>query len=486
MNSAQSHSTLVPPLSSRQRFSRGDKRRLVTRFLDIAIIALTGYFCAKAFAHGKTSDIPSVYRFVILFCSFYAFTVFGYFNLYESWRGRSVATMSMQAVGAWVSAWLVGIFAAFLVHQSGFISRAWALSWLVSAGLLLALDRVAIYWALRVVRGRGINTRTVFIVGSGQHGQDFHEKAKRAPSMGYEVTGYYSGTDGIELEGVARVDALEKVRAFVIESGAEEVWLTLPLSAHDEMEKVVAQLRGAPVEIRWIPDATAASFITHRTSETFGQLTIDLNHMPAPGVQGFIKEMFDRTCAAALLVAFAPVMLTIALAVRISSPGPVFYGHTRVGANGKRFNVYKFRSMVMDSQRILEELLANDPQARAEWAADHKLKNDPRITGIGRILRATSLDELPQLYNVLRGDMSLVGPRPIVDAEVSKYGHAIQYYYAARPGMTGLWQVSGRNDVTYTSRVRLDCSYVLNWSLLQDLKILFQTVGVVFGRRGAY
>jgi putative colanic acid biosynthesis UDP-glucose lipid carrier transferase len=487
MNPAQLSGTSVPSLPSRKRFYRGDKRRFVTRILDVAIIALTGYFCAKPLVHGNTHGLlPLVYRFVILFCSFYAFTVFDYFRLYESWRGRSVAAMSMQAVGAWLSAWLAGIFATFLVHQSGSISRAWMLSWLVSASVLLVLDRVAIYCALRVIRGRGFNTKTVFIVGYGRHGQEFHQKAKQTPTMGYDVIGYFTRDVSRTQSEIPRVDKIEDIRAFVIDRDVDEVWLTLPLTAYADMEHVVAELRGAPVEIRWIPDASTASFLTHRSGETFGQLAIDLNHMPAPGVQGFLKEVFDRTCAAALLIASSPIMLCIALAVRFSSPGPVFYGHTRIGANGTRFKVYKFRSMVMDSQRILEELLASDPQARAEWAADHKLKNDPRITGIGRLLRATSLDELPQLYNVIRGEMSLVGPRPIVDDEVSKYGSAIQYYYAARPGMTGLWQVSGRNDVTYTSRVRLDCRYVLNWSLWQDLKILLQTVGVVFGRRGAY
>lgn len=485
MTHSQSPGISVPSLPSRKRFYRGDKRRFVTRILDVAIIALTGYLCTKPMVQGSPHGLPSIYRFLILFCSFYAFTVFDYFRLYESWRGRSVAAMSMQAVGAWLSAWLAGIFAAFLVHQSASISRAWTLSWLVSASVLLVLDRVAIYCALRVVRGRGFNTKTVFIVGYGQHGQEFHQKARQTPTMGYDVVGCFARKKDAAGE-IPCVDRIEDIRAFVITRCVDEVWLTLPLTAYADMEHVVAELRGAPVEIRWIPDASTANFITHRTGETFGQLAIDLNHMPAPGVQGFLKEMFDRTCAAALLVALSPLMLCIALAVRFSSKGPVFYGHTRIGANGTRFKVYKFRSMVLDSQRILEELLASDPQARDEWAADHKLKNDPRITGIGRLLRATSLDELPQLYNVIRGEMSLVGPRPIVDDEVSKYGSAIQYYYAARPGMTGLWQVSGRNDVTYTSRVRLDCRYVLNWSLWQDLKILLQTVGVVFGRRGAY
>lgn len=486
MNPAHATAAEMHPLSSRKRFNSGDKRRFVTRILDVAIIAITGYISAKSMVHGWSHDTTPIYRFIVLFCSFFAFSAFNYFGVYQSWRGRGLAAMCFQAMGAWFTAWLGGLFAAFLVHQSGSVSRAWAFSWLISAGILIVLDRVVIYFALRAVRGHGFNTKKVFIVGYGSHGQDFHQKTLKAPAMGYQVAGYFCDDNRDPNSTIPCVVSLAEVRTFVVEHRIDEVWLTLPLTAYNDMERIVAQLRGAPAEIRWIPDPATANFITHRTGETFGQLTIDLNHMPAPGVQGLFKELFDRSLAAAMLLMLSPVMLGLALAVRISSPGPVFYGHKRLGANGQHFKVYKFRSMVMDSQRILEELLANDPQARAEWAADHKLKNDPRITGIGRILRATSLDELPQLYNVLLGDMSLVGPRPIVDDEVHKYGSAIQYYYAARPGMTGLWQVSGRNDVTYNSRVSLDCRYVLNWSPWQDLKILWQTVGVVFGRRGAY
>lgn len=196
------------------------------------------------------------------------------------------------------------------------------------------------------------------------------------------------------------------------------------------------------------------------------------------------KMLFDVVAAASLLVVLAPVLGVIAAVVAMDG-GPVLYSHRRLGAGGRTFGCLKFRSMVPESDEVLQKVLATDPAAAAEWAAKQKLSNDPRITPIGRWLRTTSLDELPQLINVLRLEMSLVGPRPIVEAEVPRYRDAITYYYEARPGLTGLWQVSGRSDTGYAERVALDTRYVRTWSLTQDLRILAQTVPAVLRRRGA-
>jgi undecaprenyl-phosphate galactose phosphotransferase len=185
------------------------------------------------------------------------------------------------------------------------------------------------------------------------------------------------------------------------------------------------------------------------------------------------------------VVLFAPLLAALALVVRADG-GPVFFRQPRVGAGGREFSCLKFRSMVTDADGRLQNLLRSDPRAAAEWAADRKLANDPRITKVGRFLRQSSLDELPQLFNVLSGQMSLVGPRPIVAAEVPRYGRNIEYYYETKPGLTGLWQVSGRSDISYARRVRLDVWYVRNWTLLHDVAILCKTVPAVFLRRGAH
>jgi undecaprenyl-phosphate galactose phosphotransferase len=205
------------------------------------------------------------------------------------------------------------------------------------------------------------------------------------------------------------------------------------------------------------------------------------SHWPAEAV---VKRALDIAGALALLALCAPVMILIAILVRRDG-GAALFGHGRMGADGRSFKCWKFRSMVPDAGKLLAHLLATDPQARAEWEREYKLRNDPRITPLGRFLRTSSLDELPQLFNVLRGEMSLVGPRPIVRDEVARYGAAFADYCRCRPGITGKWQVSGRNDVDYPTRVSLDREYVARWSLGGDILILLRTIKVVLRREGA-
>ena len=198
-----------------------------------------------------------------------------------------------------------------------------------------------------------------------------------------------------------------------------------------------------------------------------------------------LQLRLDQFAALLLLLLFAPLMAVIALLVWRRDGAPVLFGHYRIGQHGRPFRCLKFRSMYLDSEAMLRELLERDPAARAEWERDHKLSDDPRITPIGHFLRRTSLDELPQLFNVLRGEMSLVGPRPITLAELPRYGQVRWHYLSVRPGMTGLWQVSGRNDTTYDERVELDREFVERHSLRLRLSILLRTLRVVIRGSGA-
>jgi undecaprenyl-phosphate galactose phosphotransferase len=197
------------------------------------------------------------------------------------------------------------------------------------------------------------------------------------------------------------------------------------------------------------------------------------------------KRAMDIIGSVLLIILFSPLLIIIAFLIHRDG-GSSLYSQERIGYGGKPFKCLKFRSMIMDSQRHLEEFLASNAAARAEWDKDFKLRNDPRITRIGSFLRKTSLDELPQLFNVLRGDMSLVGPRPVVADELDRYGALTNKYISARPGMTGLWQVSGRNDTTYRERVSLDCYYIENWKIHTDLLLMLKTLTVIFHGRGAY
>jgi Undecaprenyl-phosphate galactose phosphotransferase WbaP len=199
-----------------------------------------------------------------------------------------------------------------------------------------------------------------------------------------------------------------------------------------------------------------------------------------------VKRFMDLALVVIGGAALLPFLLVIALLVKATSQGPVLYGHTRLGLNGKKFKAYKFRSMVIDSDERLKRLLDSDPRIREEWESSHKLKDDPRITKLGKVLRKFSLDEFPQLINVLKGEMSLVGPRPIVQDEVEKYGEDFKRIFSVKPGLTGLWQVSGRSDADYAERVSFDVYYLQSWSIWLDLWVLYKTAIVVVNGKGAY
>jgi lipopolysaccharide/colanic/teichoic acid biosynthesis glycosyltransferase len=199
-----------------------------------------------------------------------------------------------------------------------------------------------------------------------------------------------------------------------------------------------------------------------------------------------LKRLFDATGALLLAVLFLPLIAAIGLLMRRQNGGPILFRQKRVGQGGQLFTCLKFRTMVPNAERLLQELLDSCPDARAEWLATQKLQRDPRVTRLGRFLRRTSLDELPQLWNILWGDMSLVGPRPVIPEELARYGRNASVYLSAKPGLTGLWQVNGRNNTTYRRRVALDVYYIRYGGPLLDILILFRTAGVILGRTDAF
>jgi len=300
------------------------------------------------------------------------------------------------------------------------------------------------------------------------------------PRLGYEVV----ASVGFKEAAVAhshgrRLHLLEQHAAefAVIATGGND---------HGEAARIAEDLsrRHIPFALVPIVDGLPVSafsshyFLTHDVI-----LLVHSNNLAHP-MSRFVKTLFDQIIALLLLLIFSPLFLALAFLIRADG-GSVLFDHKRVGENGRHFRCLKFRSMVPDAASVLQQVLFADPKARAEWEATHKLHDDPRITPIGRVLRKTSLDELPQLLNVLRGEMSLVGPRPIIDAEIPRYGLDISYYFETKPGITGLWQVSGRSNTTYEHRVRLDVWYVRNWSLWHDVAILMKTLPAVLRKEGA-
>lgn len=212
---------------------------------------------------------------------------------------------------------------------------------------------------------------------------------------------------------------------------------------------------------------------------------LDYAAMTLP-IGGLVKRTFDFTAAGLALIVFSPLFLMIMALVKLTDKGPAFYGHGRIGHRGRTFKCLKFRTMAVNGDELLRKHLRENPEASEEWRQTRKLKDDPRVTAVGRVLRKLSLDELPQLINILRGEMSVVGPRPVVDDELKVYDSSAVYYLQTRPGLTGLWQISGRNDVSYETRIAFDTQYVQNWSLVQDVSIILKTIPAVCMARGSY
>ena len=365
-------------------------------------------------------------------------------------------------------------------------SRLWLLTTWLLAFALVPTARVLVKHALlRMGRWR----RPTVIVGAGNNALDAYAALCSEPLMGFEVTTFLAPPGETVASASTYPAAVESVGedivAWLESRGMPHV--VVALDSLQEQQLLIQRLSIRYADLNVIPSIRGLPLLGMEMTHFFSHEVLMLrvrNNLSRRGPQ-LVKRLFDIVGSLALIVLLAPFLATIAWRIRRDG-GRAIYAHGRVGRHGQAFNCYKFRSMIINAEKVLAEVLVNDPAARAEWERDFKLKNDPRITPVGAFLRKTSLDELPQLWNVLKGEMSMVGPRPIVTDELARYNDQVGYYLEARPGMTGLWQISGRNDVDYADRVNLDAWYVKNWSLWYDIVILLKTVKVVLGKSGAY
>lgn len=362
----------------------------------------------------------------------------------------------------------------------------WLITWLIVL-FLVPVARMCTKWMLDYY---GMWSRDTWIIGSGQNAVEAYKAISSEKNLGLAIVGFLRcGTENkvdnifknIPVVNDNQEWLLTKDRRtqFIVavestQSDVRNAWLRNLMIKGYRYVSVIPTLRGMPL------DSTDMSFIFSHEVMIFR-----VQHNLAKLSSRIIKRTFDIIGSLGIIIILSPLLIYISNKVK-KDGGPSIYGHERIGKGGKPFKCLKFRSMIVNSNEVLSRVLATDPEAKKEWDLTFKLKKDPRITKIGAILRRTSLDELPQLFNVLRGEMSLVGPRPIIRAELERYNDEVDYYLLSKPGMTGLWQVSGRSDVDYETRVYLDAWYVKNWSMWNDIAILFKTIGVVLKKDGAY
>ena len=454
---------------------------LSVRALDVLFI-VAGGLLSLYLRFGSLHGQHPIHITLIVINALLALVLFQAAGLYRSWRGRPIIELLGAIVLAWLTTLTIGILLTYFIHQIMSVSRLWLSVWAVSTAMLMIALRLTFYQALRFIRERGYNQRRVLIVGAGKLGQSVAIRVKASSWTGYTVAAFYDDAEdicGTKIDNFPVICGIEAFTEFVCKKNIDEVWFALPLRAERRMQELMHAIRHELVNIRLIPDIFGFRLLNHSVSDLMGMPIIDLTSSPMSGINVLAKLLLDRAFAAITLIAISPLMLGIALAIKLTSPGPVLFKQKRLGWDGKVITIYKFRSMKVHQEA---------------GKVSQATRNDPRITPIGAFLRRTSLDELPQFLNVLQGDMSVVGPRPHALEHNEIYKDLVDKYmlrHKVKPGITGWAQVNGYRGETDTldkmeKRVEYDLYYIENWSLWLDIKIILATFFKGFISKNAY
>ena len=446
------------------------------RLFDPLLVILAGWLAHRWYL--GTWILSERYLVALCGIAIFCFALFPLLRLYSPQRGVTL----FAEVGRLVNAWLLVAAAwfgyLFLSKSGADFSRAWSLYLIAFGAGLHVAARACIRLALRELRRRGYNQRHVIIVGAGRLGQDIVRRLVRAPWSGLSVGGFYDDDPalaGTRIEGVAVLGAIDVLASDLGRRPVDQVWIALPLRADARIRDLLRQLRQHSVDVRLVPDIFNFALLNHSMSEVAGLPVLNLTESPHSGINRLLKGLEDYVLSLLLLLVFAPFMLLIAIGVKLSSEGPVFYRQERVTWNSRRFSMLKFRTMPVDAEA------ASGPV----WAR----AGESRATAFGAFLRRTSFDELPQLFNVLGGDMSLVGPRPERPEFVEQFRQQIPGYmqkHLVKAGITGWAQVNDlRGDTDLARRIEFDLYYIDNWSLWFDLRILCLTLWHILTSRNA-
>ncbi len=383
--------------------------------------------------------------------------------------------------------WIASIIIIYFLKASNLSSRLF----IILFGLFVLINVCLIrYCVLKFLKRRNIFYEPIIVIGAGLTAERLIKFWREDLGYRYKIVGLIDDHPVSKTlpQDFPILGGFDAARRIIRAAKVKTVVIAAPGLGKERLQELISEIQPHVKNISFVPDLIGTPMSSVELSLLFSEkiLMLNLRNNLSRPYNRIMKRLFDLVLTIVGGLMISPVLLGIALAVAIENRGHVIFAHRRVGAAGKKFSCYKFQTMVPDAEAKLKKYLAENPEAKREWEESFKLTNDPRVTKLGNILRRTSLDELPQLWNVIRGEMSLVGPRPIVQAEVPRYGKNIREYYMVLPGITGMWQVSGRSDTTYPERVAMDTWYVRNWSVWIDLMYLFKTVKAVFYRKGAY
>ncbi len=442
----------------------GGELSIFHRILDAASILVVLWVCARMYGvtlghYYLSAGMAAVIGF-LFFAEWHA--------LYDSWRVESIRHEAWKIASVWMLTCFMLLALAFFSKSSATFSRVAIVAWMVSTPLALAVERVLLRYALRRFRKLGFNSRTVAIVGSGSGVSHLVEVIAASPWMGLRVEGVYD-TEERPHQGGTETRDIEILQQQIRKQLIDSVYISYPMLQEEKIRQMIEQLADSTASVYVIPDVFVSDLM-HARWTTLGDIPlVSVFESPIYGINFFLKRVEDLVLGSLILLLIMPVMSTIALAIKFTSPGPVIFKQRRYGLNGEVIEVWKFRSMSVTEDGAVV------PQAR---------KNDPRVTRLGAFLRRTSLDEFPQFINVLRGNMSIVGPRPHAVAHNEEYRKLIHGYmlrHKVKPGITGWAQINGWRGETDTMekmemRVKYDLDYINNWSIWFDLKIIMLTV----------
>ncbi len=411
------------------------------------------------------------------------FILFRINGMYESRRLDTIPKV------AWITTWSVGEGIALLILISYFlritaVSRIFIILFGVINIVLLVLQRIILKEFLYSLRSKGFNFRRVLIVGTGNRARSVAKKLDAHREWGMVVYGFMSQTReevGRELDGASVIGSLDELQAVISSNPIDEVHIALPLLDLDTITSILEICEEQGIRTRVMIDLYSPTISKIHLEDFRGTPMLTFTASPMETWEMVIKETIDRVGAFAMLLLLFPLFLFLSLLVKLTSKGPVFFVQERVGLHKRRFRMYKFRTMVHNAEELLPGLLERNELSGPVF----KIKDDPRCTYVGRLLRKMSLDELPQLINVLKGEMSFVGPRPPLPSQITLYAPWQYRRLSMKPGISGLWQVSGRNEVDFEKWMKLDLQYIDNWSLRLDLYIMLRTLPAVLLGRGA-
>lgn len=392
--------------------------------------------------------------------------------------------------------WKSAFFASLAIFTVLFIGKQGSL---YSRGLLISTGVLALFLmpVMRMLTKKALYSvsllkRNVLVIGAGDTALLALSALHREPNLGYEILAFVDD-DGPDvpdnIEGIKVHRRLQNLERYIRMRDIHDIVIAKPEMDSRSLSKIINRIQHKVDNTLYFPDLTGISVLSAGLRHFFHEqaIAIEIGNNLARPANYLAKRILDYSVAVMLFLILALPILVIAAMIRLTSKGPAIYTHIRMGKNCEPFKCYKFRTMYKDAAARLEKILAENPDAMEEWTAQRKLRNDPRITPLGRFLRETSLDELPQIMNVLRGEMSLVGPRPVTKDEIDNfYKDTAELCFSVPPGITGLWQVSGRSGTTYDQRISLDSWYVRNWNPWLDMIILIKTAYVVITREGAH